>query len=61
MVSYQNVLSIKAMTNIFNFSVLFFPNFNLIPSVKVSGNSERLPESINDTINTLRLYTMCED
>ena len=37
------------------------PNFNLIPSVKVLGDSDRLPESIIDTINTLRLYSMYKD
>ena len=61
MVFHQHVLSITTTTIISNFSVLIFLNFNLIPSVKVSGNSDRLPESIKDTINTLRLYTMCED
>ena len=55
---YQHVLSITILTIISNF---IFLNFNLIPSVKVLGNSNRLPESIKDTINTLRLYTMCKD
>ena len=57
----QHVLSITTTTIIYNFSVLIFPNFNLIPSVKVTGNSDRLPESIKNTINTLRLYTTCKD
>ena len=51
------------MVNTFSFSlsVLIFLNSNLIPSVKESGNSDRLQESIKDTINTLRFFTMCED
>ena len=53
----QHVLSIKTTTIIFNLSVLIFLNFNKIPSVKVSGNSNRQPEMKKDTINTLRLYT----
>ena len=51
----SNVLSIKTLKIIFNFSVLIFLNFNLIPSINVSGNSDREPESIKDIINTLRL------
>ena len=51
----QHVLSIKTLTIIFNLSVLFFLNFKCIIIVKVSGMSNRLPESSNDTINTLRL------
>ena len=47
--------------NLHNFSVLIFLNLNLIPSIKVSDNFDLLQESIKDTINTLRLYTMCED
>ena len=39
---------------IFN-SVLIVLNFNLIPSVKVSVNSDRLPEIIIEKINTLIL------
>ena len=35
-----------------------FLNFNLITSVKVLGYSDKLPESIKYTINTLR---SCED
>ena len=61
MVLCQHVLSITNVTIIYNFSVLIFINFNLIPSVKVSGNSDRLVESITDTINTLRVYTTCKD
>ena len=61
MVVCQHVLSIKTTTIIPNFSVLIFLNYNLIPSLKVLGNSDRLAESITDTINTLRLYTTCED
>ena len=61
MVFRQHVSSITTLTIIYNFSVLIFPNFNFIPSVKVSGNSDGLPESIKDTINTLRLYITCED
>ena len=57
----QHVLSITTTTIISNFSVLIFLNFNLIPSVKVSGNSNRLQESMKDTVNALRLYTMCKD
>ena len=51
MVFRQHVLSIKTLTIILKLSVLFLLNFNLIPSVKVSTNSDSLPESINDTIN----------
>ena len=54
-------LGIITLTITFNFSVLDFLNFNLIPSVKVSGISSRLPESIKDKINTLGLYNMFED
>ena len=61
MVFHQHVLSITTTTIIYNFFVLIFLNLNLIPSVKVSGNFDRLAESITDTINTLRLYTTCED
>ena len=61
MVVRQHVLSITTLTIISNFSVLIILNFTLIPSVKVSGNSDRLPESIKDTINTLRLYTTCQN
>ena len=61
MVFCQHVLIITTMTIIFNFSVLIFLNFSLIPSVKVSGISDRLPESIIAIINTLRLYYTCED
>ena len=61
MVFRQHVLIITTKTIISNFSVIIFINFNLIPSVKVLGNSDRLPESIKDTINTLKLYTTCED
>ena len=61
MIFYQRVSSITTLTIIYNFSVLIFPNFNFIPSVKVSGHSDGLPESIKDTINTLRLYITCED
>ena len=50
------MLSITTTTIISDFSVLIFINFNLIPSVKVSGNSDRLPESIENTIIALRLY-----
>ena len=53
MVLCQHVLSITTLTIIYNFSVLIVLNFNLIPSVKVSGNSDRLAESITNTINTL--------
>ena len=55
MVFSQHVLSIKTLTIIFIMSVLFFLNFNLTPSIKVSANSNRLLEIIKDTINTLRL------
>ena len=58
MVFRQHVLT---TTIISIFSVLIFLNFNLNLSVKVSGNYDRLPESIKDTVNTLRLYTMCKD
>ena len=58
MVFRQQVLNITTLTIIHNFSVLIFLNFNLIPSVKVLGNSGRLEECIKDTMNTLRL---CED
>ena len=61
MVFRQHVLIITTLNIIFNFSDLIFLNFNLIPSVKVSGNSDTLAESITDTINTLRLYTTCKD
>ena len=61
MVLCQHVLSITTLTTIYNFSVLIFLNYNLIPSVKVSGNSDRLPESIIGKINTLKLYSTCED
>ena len=54
MVFRQHVLSIKKTTIIVNLSV-YFLNFNFIPSVKVLGNSDRLPESIEDTIYILRL------
>ena len=54
MVFRQHVLSITTTTIIYNISVFIFLNLNLIPSVKVSGNSDRLPESITDTINTPR-------
>ena len=57
----QPVFNITTLINISNFSVIIFLNFYFIPSVKVLGNSNRLQESIKDTINTLRLYTMCED
>ena len=55
MVLCQHVLSITTLTIISIFSVLIFLNFNSIPIVKVSGNSDGLPESIKYTINTLRL------
>ena len=56
MVFHQRVLIITTTIIIHNFSVLILLNFNLIPSV--SGNSDRLTESIKDTINILiRLYT----
>ena len=58
MVFRQHVLT---TTIISIFSVLILLNFNLNLSVKVSGNSDRLPESIKDTVNTLRLYAMCKD
>ena len=58
LISVENVKNLKT---IFNWSVLFFLNLNLIPSVKVSSNSDRLAESITDIINTLRLYTTCKD
>ena len=61
MVLCQLVLSITTLTIISNFSVLISLNFNLIPSVKVLCNSNRLTESIKDTIINLRLYTICED
>ena len=61
MVFRQHVLSITTLTIISNFSVLIFLNFNLIPSIKVSGNFDRLAESITNTINTLRFYTTCKD
>ena len=54
----QHGLSIKTLTII---SVLIFLNFNKISSVKVLGNSDRLPESIKYTINILRLYSTCDD
>ena len=57
MVFHQYVLSITTLTIIYNFSVLMFLNFNLTPSAKVLGDFERLPESIKDTNNTLRLHT----
>ena len=57
MVFRQHVLSITTTKIVYNFSVWIFLNLNLIPIVKVMGNSDRLPESIKDTINTLRLYT----
>ena len=59
MVSRQHVFNIKTSKIIFNFSVWIFLNFLLIPSVKVSVNSDRLPESIKNTINTLRFNTLC--
>ena len=61
MVFLQHVLIITTLTIIFNFSVWIFLNFNLIPSVKVSGNLDRLPESNIDINNTLRLYYTCKD
>ena len=61
MVFRQHVLIITTLTIIFNFSVWIFHNFNLIPSIKVSGKSDRLAENITDKINTLRLYTTCKD
>ena len=51
----QHILSIKTLTFIFNLTVLCFLNFDLITSFKVLGNSDRVPESIKDTMNTLRL------
>ena len=60
MVFRQLVLSVTTTTIVSNFSLLIFLNFNLIPSVKVFGNSDRLAESIKDTFNALRLYTTCE-
>ena len=42
--------------NHFNFSLFIFLNFDLIPSVNVSGNFDRLPKSIKDT--TFFLYFM---
>ena len=57
----QHVWISTTLAIIFKISVLIFPNFNSISSIKVSGNSDRLPESIMDKINTLRLYSMCED
>ena len=45
--------------NDYNFSVWTFLNFDLIPSVKVLGNSDRLPTNIKYTIYTLRLYSKC--
>ena len=42
-----------------HFSVWTFLNLNLIASVKVLGNSDRLLESIIDIINTV-LYHMHE-
>ena len=59
MVFCQHILSIKTLTIIYNFSVLIFLNLNLIPSVKVSGNSDGLPTNIKETIKTLRLFTKC--
>ena len=56
MVFRQHAWIITTLTIIFNFSVWIFLNFILIPSVKVSGNSDILPEISIDTINTLRLY-----
>ena len=53
MVFRQHVLSITTTTIISNYSFLIFLNFNLIPSVKVLGNSDRIAEIIKDTINTL--------
>ena len=61
MIFHEHALTIKTLTNSCNFSFLIFLKFHLIPSVKVSGNSDRLPVSIKDIINTLRFYTMCED
>ena len=61
MVFGQHVLSFTTTTIIYNFSVLIFLNFNLIPGVKFLGYSNISPESIKDTYNTLRLFTMCED
>ena len=43
-----NMFSIKLFIIIFNFSELIFLNFNLIPIVKVSVYSNRLPENIID-------------
>ena len=50
MVFRQNVLSGTALTIISNFSVSIFLNFDLNPTVKVSDNSDRLQESINNII-----------
>ena len=61
MVFRQHVSSIITLTIIYNFSVLIILNFNFIQSVKVLGHSDRLPESIIDNINTLRMYITCED
>ena len=56
MVFQQHFLGIKTLTIMSNFSVLISLHFDLIRSVKVSGNSDRLPENIKDTNSTLRLY-----
>ena len=61
MVYRQHVLNITTPTIISIFLDLNFLNFNLIPSVKVLGDSDRLPVSIIDTFNTLRLYSMCKN
>ena len=55
MVFRQLVLSITITTIISNFSV-FFLSLNLISSVKVWGNSDRLPESIKDKNNKIVHY-----
>ena len=62
MVFHQHVWIVRTLTILFNFSVWTFLNFDLIPSVKVSGNSDRVAESITEDIsNTLRLYTTCKN
>ena len=55
MVFRQHILSITTLTIIYNISVLIFLNFNLIPSVKVSSNSDILTH-----FNPLRL-NMCQE
>ena len=53
MVFRQHVLSITTLTINYNFSVLIFLDSNLIPIVKDTGYSDRLPEMIKIVVQRL--------